>query len=96
MRRRLFEPLAGPDAFKQRDVTARAFADLYHAQSAEFPPECKGGDYRDGSWLRSRAAPAGRQLSLGGHIQQHARSQRKVDLIDLHGRVLLYFDAWLR
>ena len=45
VRRRLFEPLVGPDAFKQRDVTARAFADLYHAQSAEFPPECKGGDY---------------------------------------------------
>jgi predicted AAA+ superfamily ATPase len=45
VRRRLFEPLAGPDAFKQRDVTARAFADLYHAQGAEFPAECKGGDY---------------------------------------------------
>ena len=45
VRRRLFEPLGGPDAFKRRDVTARAFADLYHAQSAEFPPECKGGDY---------------------------------------------------
>lgn len=45
VRRRLFEPLAGADAFKQRDVTARAFADLYHAQAAEFPPECKGGDY---------------------------------------------------
>ncbi len=45
VRRRLFEPLAGPDAFKSRDVTARAFADLYHAQAAEFPPECKGGDY---------------------------------------------------
>jgi len=45
VRRRLFEPLAGPDAFKQRDVTARAFADLYHAQGGEFPPECKGGDY---------------------------------------------------
>jgi len=45
VRRRLFEPLAGPDAFKQRDVTARAFADLYHAQAAEFPPECRGGDY---------------------------------------------------
>src|SRR2546426_3344289 len=45
VRRRLFEPLAGPEAFKQRDVTARAFADLYHAQSAEFPPECRGGDY---------------------------------------------------
>ncbi len=45
VRRRLFEPLAGQDAFKQRDVTARAFADLYHAQSAEFPPDCKDGDY---------------------------------------------------
>lgn len=45
VRRRLFEPLAGPEAFKQRDVTARAFADLYHAQTAEFPPECKGSDY---------------------------------------------------
>jgi predicted AAA+ superfamily ATPase len=45
VRRRLFEPLAGADAFKQRDVTARAFADLYHSQAAEFPPECRGGDY---------------------------------------------------
>jgi predicted AAA+ superfamily ATPase len=45
VRRRLFEPLSGPDAFKQRDVTARAFADLYRSQAAEFPPECKGGDY---------------------------------------------------
>ena len=45
VRRRLFEPLPGTDAYKQRDVTARAFADLYHSQSAEFPPECKGADY---------------------------------------------------
>ncbi len=45
VRRRLFEPLEGPDAFTQRGVTARAFADLYQAQSAEFPPECRGGDY---------------------------------------------------
>ncbi|HXU29819.1 MAG TPA: Swt1 family HEPN domain-containing protein, partial [Thermoanaerobaculia bacterium] len=45
VRRRLFEPLAGPDAWKQRDVTARAFADLYRAQASEFPPECQGGDY---------------------------------------------------
>ena len=44
LRRRLFEPLAG-EQFKHRDVTARAFADLYHAQAAEFPPECKGTDY---------------------------------------------------
>jgi len=45
VRRRLFEPLDGPDAFKQRDVIARAFADLYRAQKAEFPPECSRGDY---------------------------------------------------
>jgi predicted AAA+ superfamily ATPase len=45
VRRRLFEPMAGPDGFKQRDVTARAFADFYRAQGAEFPPECRGADY---------------------------------------------------
>jgi len=45
VRRRLFEPLAGPEAFKQRDVTARAFADLYRAQATEFPPECRSADY---------------------------------------------------
>jgi predicted AAA+ superfamily ATPase len=45
VRRRLFEPLAGPEAFKQRDVTARAFADLYRAQNAEFPPESRTADY---------------------------------------------------
>lgn len=45
VRRRLFEPLAGPEAFKQRDVTARAFAELYRAQGAEFPPECRSTDY---------------------------------------------------
>ncbi len=45
VRRRLFEPLAGPEAYKNRDVTARAFGDLYRAQAAEFPPECKGPEY---------------------------------------------------
>ncbi|ESY27443.1 Swt1 family HEPN domain-containing protein [Mesorhizobium sp. LNJC391B00] len=44
VRRRLFEPIAG-ELFKQRDLTARAFADLYQAQAAEFPPDCRGGDY---------------------------------------------------
>ncbi len=44
VRRRLFEPLPG-DQFKNRDVTARAFADLYNSQGAVFPPECKGGHY---------------------------------------------------
>jgi predicted AAA+ superfamily ATPase len=45
VRRRLFEAPSGAEAFKQRDVTARAFADLYRSQSAEFPPECRSGDY---------------------------------------------------
>ena len=45
VRRRLFEPLAGDDKFKQRDVTARAFAELYRSQGAEFPSECRTTDY---------------------------------------------------
>ena len=45
VRRRLFEPLSGPDAFKQRDVTAQAFAELYQNQRAEFPAECRNADY---------------------------------------------------
>jgi hypothetical protein len=45
VRRRLFEPLAEPARFKQRDVVARGFADLYRAQHAEFPPECRDIDY---------------------------------------------------
>ncbi len=44
VRRRLFEPMAG-NLYKDRDVTARAFAELYRTQAAEFPQECKGGDY---------------------------------------------------
>lgn len=44
VRRRLFEPLSG-DNFKNRDVTARAFSDLYHAQGPEFPPECRASEY---------------------------------------------------
>ncbi len=44
VRRRLFESLPG-EQFKHRDVTARAFADLYQAQAAEFPPECRSPDY---------------------------------------------------
>ncbi len=45
VRRRLFEPLGGPDAHKSRDVTARAFSELYQSQAAEFPPECRESDY---------------------------------------------------
>ena len=45
VRRRLFEPLGDPADFKNRDVVARAFADLYRTQHQEFPPECRDADY---------------------------------------------------
>ncbi len=45
MRRRLFEPLADQAQFKDRDVVARAFAELYRTQHQEFPPECRDADY---------------------------------------------------
>ena len=45
VRRRLFKSLAGSEAFKQRDVVARAFVDFYRAQNQEFPPECRDTDY---------------------------------------------------
>lgn len=45
VRRRLFEPPAGPEQFKYRDVTARAFSDFYRSEKAEFPPECRAADY---------------------------------------------------
>ena len=37
VRRRLFEPFADPAQFTDRDVVARAFADLYRGQREEFP-----------------------------------------------------------
>ncbi|MEO6322989.1 MAG: Swt1 family HEPN domain-containing protein [Thermoanaerobaculia bacterium] len=45
VRRRLFEPLTEAAQFKDRDVTARAFADLYRTQQQEFPPEAHDPDY---------------------------------------------------
>lgn len=45
VRRRLFEPITDPAQFKDRDVIARAFAELYRTQHQEFPPECRDGDY---------------------------------------------------
>ena len=45
VRRRLFEPMMGPAHFKDRDVVARAFAELYRTQQQEFPPECRDSDY---------------------------------------------------
>lgn len=45
VRRRLFEPLGDAEAYKARDVTARAFSDLYNSQKGEFPPESRSADY---------------------------------------------------
>lgn len=45
VRRRLFEPLTDPARFTDRDVVARAFADLYRDQHQEFPSECRDADY---------------------------------------------------
>ncbi|WP_293395658.1 Swt1 family HEPN domain-containing protein [Nevskia sp.] len=45
VRRRLFQPLIDAAQFKDRDVVARAFADFYRTQQAEFPAECREADY---------------------------------------------------
>ncbi len=45
VRRRLFQPLSEPAQFKDRDVVARAFAEFYRTQQAEFPPECREAEY---------------------------------------------------
>ncbi|KKG96811.1 Swt1 family HEPN domain-containing protein, partial [Methanosarcina mazei] len=45
VRRRLFEPITDPSQYKDRDVVAREFVELYRSQSQEFPPECRDSDY---------------------------------------------------
>ncbi|MGA7979237.1 MAG: DUF499 domain-containing protein, partial [Chromatiaceae bacterium] len=45
VRRRLFQPLSDPAQFKDRDVVARAFAEFYRIQQAEFPPEWREAEY---------------------------------------------------
>ena len=45
VRRRLFKPIRDNEAFKKRDLTARAFADMYRGQASEFPPETREADY---------------------------------------------------
>jgi predicted AAA+ superfamily ATPase len=45
VRRRLFEPMADPAQFKDRDVSARAFGDFYRKEQSEFPTECRNTDY---------------------------------------------------
>ena len=45
VRRRLFEPFSDPAQFRDRDVVARAFIDLYQTQQQEFPNPCREPDY---------------------------------------------------
>ena len=45
VRRRLFEPISDTTQYRDRDVTARTFVELYQTQHQEFPPECKDIDY---------------------------------------------------
>ncbi len=45
VRRRLFQPLSDPAQFKQRDVVARAFADFYRNNQAEFPTDTRDAGY---------------------------------------------------
>ncbi len=45
VRRRLFDDI-GPESAPDRDAVINAFAGLYKAQKAEFPPGCGEGEYR--------------------------------------------------
>jgi predicted AAA+ superfamily ATPase len=45
VRRRLFDPIADPKLFAQRDLVARTFVDMYGAQQNEFPSECREAEY---------------------------------------------------
>ena len=45
VRRRLFEPITDNQLFVQRDAVAKAFSEMYAAQSQEFPSACREGAY---------------------------------------------------
>ena len=47
VRRRLFEPLVEQQHFKDRDVVARGFAEMYRGQPAEFPTESHEAPYEE-------------------------------------------------
>ena len=57
VRRRLFEPLTDPAQFRDRDVVARAFADLYRTAHQEFPPSAATPNTRNGSRRPTRSIP---------------------------------------
>ncbi len=45
VRRRLFDELSGDDQHRSRNLTARAFSELYNKERDEFPAECRAADY---------------------------------------------------
>ena len=47
VRRRLFKPIPDTHAYKKRDLTARAFAEMYRKQASEFPPEAHEAKYEE-------------------------------------------------
>lgn len=47
VRRRLFEELTDAEAYKARDLTVRAFAELYEKHKSEFPAECSSSEYEE-------------------------------------------------
>ncbi|GIV04239.1 MAG: hypothetical protein KatS3mg015_3069 [Fimbriimonadales bacterium] len=47
VRRRLFQPFTEDSQYRARDVVARAFADFYRTQAAEFPSECAERAYEE-------------------------------------------------
>jgi len=47
VRRRLFKPITDPEAYRHRDVTARAFSEFYQRYASEFPAEAKERGYEE-------------------------------------------------
>ncbi len=45
VRRRLFNELSGDEQHRSRNLTARAFSELYNKERDEFPDECRTSDY---------------------------------------------------
>jgi len=45
VRRRLFDELSGDEQHRSRNLTARAFSELYNKERDEFPLECRAADY---------------------------------------------------
>ena len=47
VRRRLFEPISGKEAFASRDAVINAFSKMYRNSDRDFPRECGEGIYED-------------------------------------------------